>query len=68
MKRKRYSDEQIAFALRCRRRTGSWWRRSAAKLGVSECDVLPVEEAVRRDGRGGDPSAEAKARGGERER
>ena len=64
MKRKRYSDEQIAFALR-QAEGGTTVEEICRKLGV-RADVLPVEEAVRRDGHGGDPQAEA-ARGGERQ-
>lgn len=50
MKRKRYSDEQIAFALR-QAESGTAVEEICRKLGISEPTCLTLEEAVRRDGR-----------------
>ena len=50
MKRKRYSDEQIAFALR-QAESGTAVEEICRKLGLSEPTCLTLEEAVCRDGR-----------------
>jgi transposase len=65
MKRKRSSDEQIAFALR-QAESGTAVEEICRKLGVSEPTCLTVEEAVRRNGCPGDPTAQA-ARGREQQ-
>jgi putative transposase len=54
MKRKRYSDEQIAFALR-QAEGGTAVDEICRRMGVSEATCLMVEEALRWHGRGGDP-------------
>jgi putative transposase len=50
MPRKRFTEEQIAFALR-QHEGGTQIAEIIRKLGVTEQDVLPLEEKVRRLGR-----------------
>ena len=49
MKRKRYNDEQIAFALRQGESGTAVESRSAARWAVSEPDLSHMEEAVCRE-------------------
>lgn len=58
MQRKRYSDEQVAFALR-RAESGTAVEEICRKMAVSEARRLTLEEEVRRDGRRRDPAPEA---------
>jgi hypothetical protein len=51
MKRKRYSEEQIAFGLR-QAKNGIMVEEVCRKLGRLRGDVLSLEEAVRRHGCG----------------
>ncbi|WP_244537387.1 IS3 family transposase [Methylobacterium pseudosasicola] len=55
---KRFTNEQIAFALR-QAENGATVDEVCRKMGVSEPTCLTLEEAVRRHGRAGDPAAEA---------
>ena len=45
MKKSRYTDEQIAFALR-QAETGTPVQEVIRKMGISEADFLQLEEAV----------------------
>ena len=57
MKRKRYSDEQIAFALR-QTENGTTVEEVCRKRGVSEATFYRWKKTVCRHGRRGDPSAQ----------
>lgn len=61
MKRTRYTEEQIAYALR-QAEMGTPVAEVVRKMGGQRADFLPLEEAVRRDGCRREPAAEA-ARG-----
>jgi len=52
MKRKRYTDEQIAFALR-QAEAGTPVAEICRKMGVSQQTFYHLAEEVRGDGRGG---------------
>ncbi|WP_244447751.1 IS3 family transposase [Methylobacterium oryzae] len=58
MPRKRFTNEQIAFALR-QAENGASVDEVCRKMGVSEPTFYRWKEAVRRHGRAGDPAAEA---------
>lgn len=58
MKTIRYTEEQMAFALR-QAELGTPGRRNRPQDGGERTDVLPLGEAVCRDGRGRDPWVEA---------
>lgn len=58
MKKTRYTEEQIAYAL-CQAEMGTPVAEVVRKMGSQRADFLPVEEAVRRDGCSRDPAAEA---------
>ncbi|MGH1574241.1 transposase [Methylobacterium sp. P31] len=62
---KRFSNEQIAFAL-WQAENGVTVDEVCRKMGASEPTCLTLEEAVRRHGRAGDPAAQA-AGGGEQQ-
>ena len=47
MKKSRFTDEQIAFALR-QAETGTPVPEVIRKMGICEPDLLPLEEALRR--------------------
>jgi len=65
MKKSRFTEEQIALALRQAERGGTD-PGGVPEDGALGADVLPVEEEIRRDGRGGGAPFEA-AGGGESE-
>jgi putative transposase len=65
MKRKRYADEQVAFALR-QVEGGTPVAEVCRKMGVSEATFFRWKKRFAGHGRGGDPAAEA-ARGREHE-
>ena len=60
MPRKRLTNGQIAFALR-QAGTARRWTKSARRDGRIRADLFSLEEAVRRHGRAGDPTAQADA-------
>ncbi len=45
MKKTRYTEEQIAFALK-QAETGTRVEEVCRKMGISECDILQLEEEV----------------------
>ena len=49
MKKTRFTDEQIAFALR-QAETGTPVQEVIRKMGDIRTDLLPLEEALRRSG------------------
>lgn len=57
MKKKRFTEVQIAYARRRSRRAKR--KRRSAVARRDRADVLPVKEEVRLDGRGGGAQAEA---------
>ena len=58
MPRKRFTNEQIAFALR-QAENGATVDEVCRKMGVSGPTFYRLEETVRRHGRAGDPMAQA---------
>ena len=62
MKRKRYSEEQIAFALR-QHESGNCGGGDRQEDGDHRTDLLPLEEEVCWSGRRCSPQAEAAGRG-----
>jgi len=52
MKKTRFSEEQIAYILR-QSEGGTPATEVCRKNGISEQTLLPLEEALRRDGRAG---------------
>lgn len=58
MAKRRFTDEQIAFALR-QAEAGTSVGEICRKMGAGRSYVLPLQEGLRRDGRVRDPAAEA---------
>lgn len=50
MKKTRYTEEQIVFALK-QAETGTRVEEVCRKMGISECHILQLEEKVWRHGR-----------------